>query len=195
MEQDHRTYTELEKQELTERLIRVTSEVQSGEYIAHAIDTSLVRMLHNRLFLDLRFHAGKCRGPGGTSEYLEFGPNRSSHRSKVEQELDEVFERARHSIQSCENNPDDCNYERGAFRIAVWVHARVVQIHPFEDGNGRTSRLLLDTILVRLGLPTVVPEFPKQEYNEALNQFFRTSDLDPLIDLLLPCCLDRPSRV
>jgi Fic family protein len=73
----------------------------------------------------------------------------------------------------------------------VWVHARVVQIHPFEDGNGRISRLLLDVILIRLGLPPVVPEFPKQEYSEALNQFFRSQELQPLLDLLLPCCLDR----
>ncbi len=142
----------------------------------------------------MRYHAGKCRGPGGTSEYLEFGPNRSSPRGKVEQELRVVFEQAARFIRSCDENPGDENYERGAFRIAVWVHAKVVQVHPFEDGNGRTSRLLLDAILVRLGLPTVVPEFPKQEYNEALNLFFRTSNLDPLIDLLLPCCLDRPSR-
>jgi hypothetical protein len=122
------------------------------------------------------------------SETLQFGPNRSTHRDHVRRELAPVFSQAVRSVRSCEEQPDDENYERGAFYIAVWVHTRIVQIHPFEDGNGRTSRLLLNIILVRLGLPPVLAEFPKQEYNVVLNEFFRTGELGPVVDLLLPCC-------
>lgn len=185
---DHRDYSDEEKRDLTIRLVAIATDVHAGVFSARDVSVSLLVELHNELFDGIRSHAGKCRSQGFGAEYLEFGPNRSSHRNVVARELSEVFEEARRSIRSCEEHPDDDNYERGAFHVAVWLHARVVQIHPFEDGNGRTSRLLLNTVLVRLGLPPLLAEFPKQEYNAVLNEFFRSGKLEPVLDLLLPFC-------
>lgn len=36
---------------------------------------------------------------------------------------------------------------------AFMAHKRLVDIHPFEDGNGRTARLLMNLILLRCGFP------------------------------------------
>jgi hypothetical protein len=35
----------------------------------------------------------------------------------------------------------------------IWPRLHPVSIHPFEDGNGRTARLLADWLLQRSGLP------------------------------------------
>jgi Fic-DOC domain mobile mystery protein B len=46
-------------------------------------------------------------------------------------------------------------------KIAVRVHHRLVQIHPFENGNGRWARLVANTYLHRQGLPLI--EWPQDE--------------------------------
>jgi hypothetical protein len=38
-------------------------------------------------------------------------------------------------------------------RICAWMHAEWVRIHPFANGNGRTARLWVNSIVLRYGLP------------------------------------------
>jgi Fic family protein len=40
--------------------------------------------------------------------------------------------------------------------LAAWVHYKMVYIHPFIDGNGRTARLLMNLILIQNGYPPAV---------------------------------------
>ena len=40
--------------------------------------------------------------------------------------------------------------------LASIIHHRLVYIHPFFDGNGRTSRLVMNIILMQAGFPLVV---------------------------------------
>lgn len=46
-------------------------------------------------------------------------------------------------------------------KLAALAHYKLVHIHPFIDGNGRTSRLLMNMILMQAGFPPVI--IPKQE--------------------------------
>jgi Fic family protein len=52
---------------------------------------------------------------------------------------------------------------------AFTAHARLVRIHPFSDGNGRTARLLMNLLLLRAGYPPLViaPEH-RARYIDAL---------------------------
>ena len=52
---------------------------------------------------------------------------------------------------------------------AAEIHHKLVMIHPFEDGNGRVARLLMNHALLRAGYPPViVPPAFKHEYIQTL---------------------------
>ena len=54
---------------------------------------------------------------------------------------------------------------------AFAAHRRLVDIHPFNDGNGRTARLLMNLILIRGGYPPVaVRPGDRPAYVEALQE-------------------------
>ncbi len=55
--------------------------------------------------------------------------------------------------------------------LAINFHYRFVKIHPFDDGNGRTARILMNFILMRFGFPPVVIKSEdREEYLSALQQ-------------------------
>ncbi|MGH2387642.1 MAG: Fic family protein, partial [Chloroflexota bacterium] len=54
--------------------------------------------------------------------------------------------------------------------LAAWF-TRFEQIHPFLDGNGRTGRLLMNLVLIRLGYPpALIFRRQRTKYLEALRR-------------------------
>lgn len=57
------------------------------------------------------------------------------------------------------------------FLKALEAHYKLVEIHPFVDGNGRTARLLMNLILLRAKvLPLIVPPRERKRYITAINR-------------------------
>jgi len=53
--------------------------------------------------------------------------------------------------------------------LAAQAHHRLVAIHPFIDGNGRTARLVMNLILMRSGYPpTVILRINRRQYYSVL---------------------------
>ena len=50
---------------------------------------------------------------------------------------------------------------RAIAETAAWMHAELIRIHPFVNGNGRLSRLVGNAVLVRYGLPPVLRLCPR----------------------------------
>lgn len=68
-------------------------------------------------------------------------------------------------------NEEENNRQLSPIELATLFHYRYIRIHPFEDGNGRISRLLVNFILHRFGYPMIVVKSDdKDNYLFALNQ-------------------------
>ena len=73
-------------------------------------------------------------------------------------------------------------------------HSQFERIHPFLDGNGRTGRLLLNLVLVRLGYaPAIVYKRDRTRYLQAL-RVADSGDPGPLGEMLARAVLDNLYR-
>jgi Fic family protein len=74
--------------------------------------------------------------------------------------------------------------------LAAYAHRRLVDIHPFVDGNGRTARLLMNLILINSGyFVASIPPILRTEYLDALRVAQRKENAsDTLFNTLIAEC-------
>lgn len=70
--------------------------------------------------------------------------------------------------------------------LAAVVHNQFENIHPFQDGNGRVGRLLLNNILLKHDMPPVNIELKnRRRYYDTLQAYEKEGNLRPTIELIL----------
>ena len=71
------------------------------------------------------------------------------------------------------------------YELSFWAHYELVTIHPWADGNGRTSRLLMNLLQMEFNvLPTKVLKEDKAEYIKALVDARDNDDLSIFTDCM-----------
>lgn len=124
-------------------------------YILRSID---ILSLHGLVLRSIEEDfAGRIRNGGVRITGANFTPPNAN---KVPDLLDEL-------IDFINTNPLNLN----AIELATIFHHKLVWIHPFFDGNGRTVRLSMNLLLMRCGFPpAIILKNDRKKYYEALNQ-------------------------
>lgn len=77
------------------------------------------------------------------------------------------------------------------FELAALIHAKLAWIHPFEDGNGRTARTVMNFILMKKGFPMFFIPFEKrEEYYQSLDMADK-GDYKEYISRMLQLIIDQ----
>jgi Fic family protein len=136
-----------------------------SEYIsnrtAEPLDLDLIRLLHRMLLANINeLIAGRFRGPG---EYVRVGTHIAPAPEQVETMLQSM-------IVSFESELT----MHVVARVAR-LHVEFEHIHPFNDGNGRIGRVLMNHALQRHGFPPVIVRNKgKEKYYAMLRQYDQT---------------------
>lgn len=116
--------------------------IENMVYGSENISEEKILHLHELILKGIDPDAGKYRVSGVIVTGAMFTPPRSSEVPQLIKEL----------LDWLKNNID----EYSPIELAARFHHKFVQIHPFSEGNGRTARLLLNTILLKNGYPFLI---------------------------------------
>ncbi|WP_276978960.1 Fic family protein, partial [Flavobacterium filum] len=138
-----------------EKAIEYLYSIVNENYTLRSIDILSLHELVLRMIEDE--FAGRIRNGGVRITGANFVPPNAN---KVSDLLDEL-------IDFVNSNPLDLN----DIELATVFHHKLVWIHPFFDGNGRTVRLAMNLLLMRKGFPpAIILKNDRKKYYEALNQ-------------------------
>ena len=78
------------------------------------------------------------------------------------------------------------NKDLNPIELAAWTHAEFVRIHPFQDGNGRKARLIMNYQLMSYGfLPISIAKENRLDYYNALDKYAAQGILDDFTNMIV----------
>ena len=69
--------------------------------------------------------------------------------------------------------------------LAALFHYKFIRIHPFDDGNGRVVRILMNFILMQFGYPPVIVKTEEKEDYYRVLTLADADQLEPFIDFIV----------
>jgi len=142
------------------------------------VSVRLILELHRIVFENSKPFAGKLRAAG--VEVVVMDQHRNViHRGAPSSEVRSLlFGLARWYEKNQKRYPP--------LVLAAVVHNQFENIHPFQDGNGRVGRILLNNILLKHNMPPLNIELRnRHEYYAALQAYEKEHNLRPTIELML----------
>lgn len=121
-----------------------------------------------------------------TSQRTGFGNYPACPPHEVLASLQALFRELNGKLDRLDHHVAQQGMDTEALRFLImesaYLHAKLVAIHPFMDGNGRLSRLVQSWMLARFTV--VAPQFDDHdEYIAAINVFHDHADIGPLAEL------------
>lgn len=133
------------------------------------LDESLVKDFHEILMENII--------PGGIYRNHDIMITGVSHHPPSPNEM---YLQIKYFYQEMQNRND-----LNPIELAAWTHAEFVRIHPFPDGNGRTSRLIMNYQLTKSGfLPVNIRTEDRIRYYSCLDRYASENDLSSFSELI-----------
>lgn len=155
--------------------IEYVEELRGGKSLPVDITEDLVREVHARTALDCQ---PRTRGIYRSSFAAIVGSQTVpvSPSSVRESMADLLFAYSESSLEPIER--------------AAAFHAMFEHIHPFQDGNGRTGRILMNVMLENHSLPPIaIAATAKADYLSALESWQVRDDRGPLVRMVRDCAI------
>lgn len=153
--------------------------VEAIQYIRKTkehLSPGLIKKIHNIVFKHTKSFAGRFRN---VEVVIRDSLGNIVHRGAPSQQIEHLLKEL---VQWYGENKK----KYPPILLAAVVHNQVENIHPFQDGNGRVGRLLLNNILLKHKLPPVNIQLEKrQTYYQALQAYQNTGNIRPMIELIL----------
>ena len=75
--------------------------------------------------------------------------------------------------------------------FSAWLHERLVSIHPFIDGNGRTARLIMNLALLQAGYNIItIPTVVRNDYIFGLQEAQLKNNIQPFTNFISEMVLE-----
>lgn len=175
----------IEKKKIPDKSAQDISEARGVVEAIHYVRTKkpvlsmdLVKTLHKLVFKESKKFAGHFRA-AGVEVVIRNSAGIIVHRGAPSNKVEMML------VQLIDWYNKNNGYYSGILLAAV-MHNQFENIHPFQDGNGRVGRLLMNAILMWHKLPPINIELShRQEYYRCLQEYQNKGNIRPTIEFML----------